>query len=265
MSFGKLGRVKPNKADTEQLNQLPMLASYFDPRRLPPPPLAVYWSSDDRTPFGIPRPIAMFANDRLGDCTCATLGHQDQLAAAWNGTSSSLQDRDIIALYRGSGYDPNDPSSDQGWSNYAAARAALKAGWIEAMARFDATNPALLKIVVNEFGYAMVGIDLPRSAQGQMGGIWDVPPDGKLDGEYAPNSWGGHAAGVVDCDGLGVTIATWGKFQRATWEFVKAYFDRGDGIATINRHWARRGLAPSGIDIDQLRADIARLNPGWFT
>lgn len=266
MSFGKLGRVVPTGEEAEQLRKLPMLASYFDPKRLPVPPLARYWSTDDGTPFGVPRPVSLFANDRLGDCTCATLGHQDQLAAAELDETSSLQDRDIIALYRGSGYHEGDPSSDQGWSNIAAARAALKAGWIEALAKFDATNQALLKIVTNEFGFAMVGIDLPLSAQEQtgFGKLWEAAPDGSYDGKYKRNSWGGHAAGVVDCDGEGITIATWGRFQRASWSFVANYFDASDGIATLNRFWAerarRRGLSASGLNIDELKLDLARID-----
>lgn len=262
--FGKLGRVKPTGEDAEQLRMLPLLSSYFDPKKLTVPPLARYWSTDDGTPFGIPRPVSMFANDRLGDCTCATLGHQDQLAAAENGETSSLIDRDVIALYRGSGYRDGDPDSDNGWSNIAAARAALAVGWIEALARFDATNHALLKIVVNAFGFAMVGIDLPKSAQAQtgFGKIWEAHPEGKFDGEYARNGWGGHAAGVVDCDGEGVTLVTWGRRQRASWSFVTNYFDAGDGIATLNRFWAKKargGVSASGLNIDELKLDLARL------
>lgn len=263
--FGKLGRVAPAGADAEQLRALPLLAAYFNPKQMPAPPLARYWSTSDGTPFGIPRTVSMFGNDRLGDCTCAALAHQDQLAAAEIGETSSLVEADVVRLYQGSGYTPGDPSSDQGWSNIAAARAALKAGWIEAMARFDATNAALLKIVINEFGFAYVGIDLPLSAQGQTGNgkVWDVAPDGSLDGAYKPNSWGGHAVGVVDADGEGVTITTWGKLQRASWQFVASYFDAGDGIATLNRFWAKKaraGLAPSGLRLDELKADLARLN-----
>lgn len=262
-TFGKLGRVKPNALDAEQLNRLPRFVDYVDPKKLLVAPLARYWSTDDGTPFGIPRVVSMFANNRLGDCTCAALGHQDQLAAAEINETSPLTDADIINLYKGSGYNPSDPSSDEGWSNFAAARAALKAGWIEAMARFDSTNPALLKIVVNEFGFAYVGINLPLSAQKQMGAVWDVAPDGKSDHSYEPNTWGGHAVGVIDVDGEGVTLATWGKFQRASWPFVLSYFDRSDGIATLNRFWAKRaraGLSPSGLRIDELQADLSRLN-----
>ncbi len=256
-SFGKLGR-KPS--DPDALNALPLLASYFDPKKMPAPPLGRYWSSYDGTPFGVPRSISMFQNDVLGDCTCAALAHQDQLAAQWVGETSSLTDADVVRLYRGSGYNGN-PSSDDGWTNIEAAQAAMQAGWITALARFDATNPGLLKIVVNEFGFAYVGIDLPLSAQGQMGQVWDVAPDDKRDdSHYKRGSWGGHAAGVVDADHDGVTLTTWGKLQRASWAFVRGYFDPSDGIATLNRFWAKRGLAPSGLRLDELQADIARLN-----
>lgn len=252
----KLGRIK---SDPDQLRMVPLLTSYFDPKKMAAPPLARYWSSHDGTPFGIPRRVSMFKNDVLGDCTCAALAHQDQLAADWNGISSSLLDVDVVNLYKGSGYDPNDPSSDRGWSNISAARAALKTGWLKAIARFDATSQGLLKIVINEFGSAYVGIDLPLSAQDQLGQVWDVAPEGKRTSRYEPNTWGGHAVVVVDCDAEGVTLVTWGKFQRATWAFVKMYFDSSDGIACLNRHWVLNSLSPSGLRLDELMADLARL------
>ncbi len=249
----KLGR-KKSPIDRRTLQ----LTAYLDVKAMPAPPLARPWSRIGGNLDGAVIPISMFANNVLGDCTCAALAHQDQLAAAQTGQTSSLYDDDVIALYRGSGYDPHDPSTDQGWNNLDAARAARKAGWIEGFAAFDPCNQWLLKIVINEFGFAYIGLDLPNSAKAQMGGVWDVAPAGKWNESYERNSWGGHAAGVVDFDHDGVTIATWGSFQRATWSFVFTYFD--EGIAPLNRRWASSALAPSGVRIDELRADVARLN-----
>lgn len=254
---GMLGRIK---SDPEHLKKLPQLVSYLDTTKLRAPPPGRYWSTGDGTPYGLHRIVPMYKNNVLGDCTCAALGHQDTLAAQWTDEPIALQDRDIVQLYKGSGYDENNPETDQGWTNVEAARAALKAGWIEAFAAFDVSNPMLMRIVINEFGFAYCGIDLPLSAsdQSRAGQVWDVAPPGKFTDRYKRGSWGGHAAGVVDADHEGVTLTTWGGLQRATWPFVFSYFD--EGIATQNRRWARAGrFSPSGIAYQDLRADIARL------
>lgn len=261
----KLGRNKPTERERSLLARLPGISAYVRPEMFTAPPLARYWSTADGTPYGQRKRVSMFANDRLGDCTCATLAHQDQIAAQQVGEVSPLTDADVIALYERSGYHSSDPSSDQGWTNIEAARAALEVGWVSGFVRFDCTKRTELEIVVNEFGCAMVGIDLPVSAQGQMGTpesgkIWDSSPDGKTDGAYKIGSWGGHAVAVTDCDADGVTLATWGRFQRASWSFVATYFDDGDGIALLNRYWRKRDLAPSGLRLDELEADMLKLN-----
>lgn len=262
VSTYKLGRRKPTDVQRALLARLPDAANLaLRIENFQPPPLARYWSSTDGTPYGTRRRVSMFGNDRLGDCTVATLAHQDQIAAQAVGETSPLEDDDVIAIYRQSGYDPADPSSDQGWGNLDAARAAVRAGWASALVHFDATDRDMLEIVVNTFGCAMVGIDLPLSAQRQtgLGKTWDAPPDGKLDGEHRPSSWGGHAVGVVDCDAEGVTVATWGAYQRATWAFVANYFDRGDGIALLNRYWRKHPLSPSGLYVAEIETEMEKI------
>lgn len=251
---GALGR---RKSDRNQLRLQPQLSAYFDYKAMPGPPLARPWNLVGGTVDGPPVSVSTFDNDKIGDCTCAAIAHHDQIAAAQLGMTSPITRDDVITMYRRSGYDPDDPSSDQGWNNLDAARAAKKAGWIDGFATFDPGNQWLMKIIVNEFGGAYCGIDLPNSAKAQMGTLWDVAPPNKRDSSYDRNSWGGHAATVVAFDHDGVTLATWGKFQLATWSFVYTYFD--EGMALLNRCWASRPLTPSGIRLDALRADIARL------
>lgn len=250
MNAGRcLGR-RPSPNDRRTIK----LAAYVDTAKLGAP-LARSWSVHD----GRPLAVSMFANDALGDCTCAALAHHDQICAGQLGAISPLTAEDVKTLYRGSGWTPADPTSDQGWSNLDAAKAARRAGWLEGFAAFDVGNRMLLELVINEFGGAYCGVELPVSAQRQTGGgrWWDVAPAGQRGDDYDRGSWGGHAVTVVDFDHEGVKLVTWGAIQRATWSFVFTYFD--EGIAVLNRFWAQRELAPAGVDVAQLRADIARL------
>lgn len=251
----KLGR-RPFNA--EHMRALPTLVDHLDVDKMSAPPLSRWWNRQGGVYSGAEIPIAMFGNDTLGDCTCATLGHFDQITAAQIGQKSNLTADDVIQLYEGSGYKPGDGSTDNGWQNIDAARAAMKLGWIEALAKFDPHNKILAQIVINEFGMANIGIDLPLSAQDQMGKVWDVAPAGVKDSRYDRCSWGGHAAGIVAYSADEVLIATWGGFQRATWPFVFEY--TSEGLVLFSPRWRRVQLTPSGLRFDELLADIARFN-----
>jgi hypothetical protein len=66
------------------------------------------------------------------------------------------------------------------------------------------------------------GIDLPLTAQDQIGKVWEYLP-GKIGNE--PGSWGGHLVWNKDYpDGL-PNVITWGEEQEMTWEFAEHYVD----------------------------------------
>src|ERR1700730_16198810 len=57
----------------------------------------------------------MYGNDRLSDCACAAPGHMMEVFTDQvDGSARTLSDNDIIALYETQGYNPADPSTDQG-------------------------------------------------------------------------------------------------------------------------------------------------------
>src|ERR1017187_6786701 len=99
----KLGR-KAIKTDTRTLQ----LGDYIAPT-LPPPPPAVDWTKG-KTDWG------MMLNDTLGDCTIAGCGHAVQVWSLANvGLELTVADKDILKAYEvWDGYNPHDPSSDNG-------------------------------------------------------------------------------------------------------------------------------------------------------
>ena len=97
----KLGK-KASKQDHRNLK----LSSYLS--ILPPVPTACDWSHNIIN-------WGMMRNDTVGDCTCAGGGH---LIMGWTANASTEvipSDTDILAAYSAiTGYNPNDPNTDQG-------------------------------------------------------------------------------------------------------------------------------------------------------
>lgn len=243
----KLGR-KAIKTDTRTLR----LARYFT-ADLPPAPPSVDWSK------GIAG-WGMLDNDTLGDCTCAGVGHAVQVWSANASTEANVTDAEVLDIYeRWCGYNPSDPSTDQGgveldiltdWKNQGFAGHSILG-----YAAVITTNTNEVKQAINLFGGSYTGVSLPLSAQGQ--GIWDVVPDDGS-GDTAGGSWGGHCVYIVSYDADGLTCITWGALQKMTWAFWNAYFDEAYGI--LSPDWLAATGAPNGFNVVQLQQDLAQIN-----
>ena len=244
----KLGK-KPHRHDPRRL----MLAKYMA-SDLPSAPGAY---TDLLVNLG---PLGMMENDRLGDCTCAAVGHMIQ---AWTAdvtkTPCVISDADVLALYEGAcGYNPANPATDQGGFepdvlNYWRANG-VAGHKILAYADADPQNLTEVQQAAWLFGGLYLGIALPISAQSQVGGIWDVVAGPNA----APGSWGGHAVPVVAYDQDGPTIVTWGALQKMTWAFFKAYCD--EAHAVLSPDWIEAsGSDPTGFDLATLQKDLAEV------
>lgn len=218
-------------------------------RTVSPPPSSVDWISN------VPH-WKMFANNQLGDCTCATAGHCIE-QWTYNATNSEtdLGDQDIISAYSAvTGYNPADPKTDQGaneldvlnyWRNSGIA-----GHKIAAYVKLDITNLAQIKQAVNLFGGVYVGIAMPLSAQTQVGSVWDVDssPNGKA------GSWGGHAVHIGAYDGSSLTCITWGAPQKMTNAFWAAYVEEAYALVSVD--FFNGAKDPQGFDFPTLLADL---------
>lgn len=245
----QLGRVR-SRRDPRTLR----FARYVAPSvHAPAAPAARDWTHPDVAP-----PWGLFRNDQLGDCTCASIGHMLQAAAANTGRPApAIGDADVVALYERAGdYDPARPDTDRGAQMLDVLRLLRTDGLagvqIGAFASVDPHDRGEIEAVVNLTGCAYVGVDLPRAAQTQT--VWDVGQGPA----FEPGSWGGHAMALLGYDQAHVIFVTWGAIKVATFEWFATY--ASEAWAMIDPLWLRAdGLTPSGFDAAALRQDLAAL------
>lgn len=249
LSSIKLGK-KPRRIDPRTR----LLARYLDVAALPSAPAAVDWTPK----LG---PLGVMLNDSLGDCTIAAAGH---LVQTWTGNADPsptvVPDSAVLAAYEGAcGYNPANPGTDQGGVeldvlNYWRATG-IGGHKIAAYAQVAPADRTEVEQAIALFGGIYVGVGLPTSAQGQVGGLWDITPSTPKDFD----TWGGHAIPIVGYDATGLTCITWGALQRMTWAWFAAYCD--EAYAAVSTDWiSPSGLSPSAFNLAQLQSDIAALS-----
>lgn len=201
------------------------------------PPASANWYGDV-TSFG------SMLNDTLGDCTCAAPGHAEQVATLNTPTGEvTPPDNAILELYEKScGYVPGDPSTDQGGViidvlNYVrrngighkdpASHGGLHRHRPILYAYADPSPNDIVhnKQAIAQFGMINIGLQLPITAQSQIGSVWDVVGNPSTDPDSQPGSWGGHSVVCAAYDANTVTCITWGSLQPMTWRFWNAYVD----------------------------------------
>lgn len=269
MPLGKYGRLP--RREGKRLH----LAKYLSTASLPTPPASVDWSSKVAS-------WPIYGNDKIGDCTCAAVGHLLQSWTANEGVLSTPSDASILIAYEAvSGYNPATGANDNGadllticeyWAKTGISGNRLKA-YVELPTPLD---PVLWQQATNLFGGLYIGLNLPRSAEEQFGSgqEWDVAmfPGGIV---------GGHCVPVHGYDANGVIVTTWGQTHRATWRFMDRYCD--EAYALLDTAWCPSNApvpwlswyvdlydslmgdarppvaAPNGLDWATLQADFAAL------
>ena len=190
-------------------------------------------------------------------CTAAGFGHWVQTITANASTEVTIPDSAIIQLYSGStGYNPADPSTDQGGVE-ADVLAYLKStgcgGFkLDGFAQAQAQNVPEIRQVVNTFGGAYIGLSLPRTIESQ-GDTWDVDLTAGQDAERG--SLGGHCVVLEGYDQGGFWFITWGERKYLTNAFLQAYNDEAWALLETGI-WAPNGTSPAGDTVPALDADL---------
>lgn len=202
--------------------------------------------------------LGQMGNDKLGNCTCAAVGH---IIQTWTAETDAdeviLSDATIIDLYaKWCGYVPGDTYTDNGGVASDVLRSwyqhPVEGHSISGFAAIRPGNRATIRDAIYLFGAAYLGVELPLSAQT---GEWDRAADGPLTGNDAPGSWGGHAIPAIAYDQDSLTCITWGKLKKMSWNWLDAYMDEGFGC--LSKDWINSsGRSPPGFDFDVLTADM---------
>jgi hypothetical protein len=237
------------------------LSTYLDATTLPTiPPRFGYDSVVPKSSWG------MLGNDQYGDCVWAGACHETMLLTAIQSTQrpsplmAPFIDQDALEAYsKATGFNPNDPSTDQGTNvrdamKYRAVDGIWDAGdhnhKIGAYVSLDSTH---LAVAVYLFGCVGMGIQFPSSAMDQFnaGEPWSVVQGSPIEG--------GHYVCVVSIQKQTVKVVTWGTLQPATWGFVRTYCDELWAYLTPDDLNGTTGLSARGFNLSQLTADLAAL------
>lgn len=239
----RLGR-KAIKTDSRTVK----LANYLTPA-LPPAPPSCDWTKGI-TDFGV------MLNDRLGCCTIAGCGHAIQIWSANTGKEVTLLDSTILQYYEyWDGYDPSDPSTDQGGVELDVLRLWRKQGIagrkILGFAQAAQTNLDELRQAINLFGGLYIGMQVPNFIMEAIPDLWDVvPDDGGIDG--------GHCVYLTGYDAQTFSFISWGKVYKMTIPYFQKYVDEAWSI--LGQDWLTANGAPNGFNLAQLTADLSAIH-----
>lgn len=254
----KLGRIRP-----AHRAKLAFRSYCADPSKLPPAPAACDYTTKAAACLAL-----VYMNDSLGDCVIAGGYHELGL---WTGNATGspflATDAQIVADYGAiGGYNPSDPSTDQGCDEQTALTYWMSHGYADgsklgAFVGVDATNPDEVRSCVLCFETVFLGIELPDAwispFPSSSGFVWDVAGD--------PDPSNGHCVVVVGYNDVGVQIATWGMIGTITWAALAKYCSSTSGgeiYALLSPDEVSGDEAPNGFDSEALQADIDALQPG---
>lgn len=249
----KLGKLAPRNDDRNL-----KLANYAT-AALPKPPTSLEMGQKVTT-------YPMFANDTLGDCTCAAVGHQEQVWTSWKTPLYTPTVDEVTNLYWETGTPPSTSgtaggSTDTGrnendilnyWRNIGFGNSKRK---IAAYAEVNVSNATEVKQALYLFGGVYIGVALPITAQGQN--YWKVVNDGE---NSEPGSWGGHAINITAYTSTYLVAITWGMRMKMSWGFWNKYVD--EAYAILSPDWADgTGKLPdsTGFNWNQLQTDLSAI------
>ena len=212
---------------------------------------------------------AVLSNDKLGDCTCAGALH---IAGAWFanvGEAVPFKPEDAVSLYeRACGYDPSDPSTDQGGNEqdvlaflHAHGLAPNGSHKIAGFCAVDGRDVEEVHRAIYELENVYFGLALPDAWINPFpaadGATWDVAGD--------PDPSNGHCVVGLDYreDGA-VLINTWGMRVWLTADAIRNYAvpaAQGEVYALYSDDALSRATQKSagGFDAAGLKAAFAEL------
>lgn len=236
------------------------LANYVDPAVAIPQIPAVFGH------YQLVKQYPMYANDQWGCCVFSGAGHETQVFVAEGQNTVSFTDKNILDAYSAvTGFDINDPSTDQGTDMERAAAWRRKVGIrdssgkrhkVAAYIALDPGNVNQVALAGYYFGGAGVGLRLPQFAMDAFDKngaktVWGIS-------KKNIRILGGHYVSVLGRNAKGnFMVATWGQLIQATPEFIAEYMD--EGLAYVSLEVLYSGVNLNGMNQTQLLADLRRV------
>ena len=239
-----------------------MLGAFLAPGTvLPAPPPNIDWGvkAQDKYILG--------HNDAYGDCVAVASLNACIDHASNTNDPYSLTDDDAVKVYSAvGGFDPATGANDNGLQPIDMlkwwAKNPINGISLLAYAQVDQTNITQVRQTVSIFGGAFTALALPKTAQRQVGSLWDVAPFW-MPGRTA-GSWGLHMVWADSYDASQAAPArynceTWKTRQPITEAFLKKYGLEIWAIVTDLWLDAQDKKSPGGLDLSGLLAASAAL------
>ncbi len=191
----------------------------------------------------------MWLNNRIGDCTCASVAGWVALWTSLRGKQVTLTDQDVLTAYEAvSGYDPRTGLNDNGAVELDVLKLFATRGvgghTCEAYGDIGVQDLSMVVAAIWICEGLMAGSKLP--AYCEQTNLWDGP------GPIA----GGHAFIVTGFDGTYFIAYTWGGRKiRITPAFLLRYFDELH-FALAKDQFGADGKAANSLDLATMQADI---------
>jgi hypothetical protein len=225
---------------------------------LQPAPIERDWT------VGLPDDLGIMGNDTLGDCADAGYYHGKQV---WTQNASGLMvtestDR-VVQLYsETTGWKPADGGEGPGSVLQDVLTYLLNTGapvgdgtQRHKLLGFFEVDPAKqmdIQYEIDACGWVYLGFNVPAFLMdGPVPDVWDV---------QASNTdiIGGHCVGAAAYNYQGVTIISWGKKYKMTWEFWAKYVD--EAYPLLDSDWiTKMGTSPAGRTIAELQEAMQAL------
>lgn len=223
---------------------------------LPPPP-------DNENWWALVNDWGMLANNKLGCCVDAFVLHAILQFSTYAGKPLIPTDDEAIKLYEeNTGYNPADPSTDQG--SYVMGPSGIMQYWkthgvmcggvlnkVGAFMTVNKSNPTEWRQAIHYFGGCGFGINLPENvvSSPDIPFVWDDPT-----GVIA----GGHEVWAVGFETVGsyrvYDLISWGQRYRATEEFLLGVTEE---VVTMLDPVEMNARGVNAADLDQKQLDAA--------
>jgi hypothetical protein len=243
----RLGRIRP-KARPMALG----LAHYLDLDLV----AKVLPQSVDYAAKAMPSLSRVYLNDQLGDCVIAGKYHA---VGVWSGNDTGLAvqgtDQEVLSMYHticGPGDNGCVITDVLDYMRSRGLPLGGKAHKLDGYVACDWRRQELVKAAIYLFGVLTIGINLPE--EWTQNDVWGVTGSRIV---------GGHDVTCVGYTAQGVQISSWGRIYTITWQAFTATRWLEECYALLGPDWTGDDrLAPSGVNVDALVADLQKIKGG---